>query len=180
MSVGRVLEACASAAPTYRELGAALTSTLPSGFHHQCVEIDVGAGRATFDRAVAGLRAWEAHHVVGLRVLPPGASVVPGATVLVAVGTRSFAVAAPCRIVAVLDEADRWGFAYGTLPGHPECGEEAFVVSLTERGRVRFGVTSFSRPAGTLTRLAGPLARLVQRLATRSYLHALRRSTAMH
>lgn len=97
---------------------------------------------------------------------------------LVAVGTRSVAAAAPCRVVAVLDEEDRWGFAYGTLPGHPECGEEAFVVSLTEHGSVRFAITAFSRPAGTLTRVAGPLGRLVQQLATRSYLRALRHYAA--
>ena len=29
---------------------------------------------------------------------------------------------AVCRIVAVVDEPDRYGFAYGTLPGHTERG----------------------------------------------------------
>jgi uncharacterized protein (UPF0548 family) len=90
------------------------------------------------------------------------------------------AAVAPCRVVAVLDEDDRWGFAYGTLPGHPEIGEESFVVSLTEHGSVRFSVTAFSRPAGSVTRAAGPLGRLVQQVATRAYLRALRRYTASH
>ena len=34
----------------------------------------------------------------------------------------------PCRVVYVVDEPDRRGFAYGTLPGHPESGEELFLV----------------------------------------------------
>ena len=34
---------------------------------------------------------------------------------------------APCRVVYVIDEPDIRGFAYGTLPGHPESGEERFV-----------------------------------------------------
>jgi uncharacterized protein (UPF0548 family) len=36
------------------------------------------------------------------------------------------------RVVAVADEPDRCGFAYGTLPGHAVCGEEAFVVARDE------------------------------------------------
>jgi hypothetical protein len=40
---------------------------------------------------------------------------------------------APCRIVAVVDEPLRFGFAYGTLPGHPESGEEAFIIDNTDQ-----------------------------------------------
>ena len=64
--------------------------------------------------------------------------------------------AAPCRIVGVIEEEeDRWGFAYGTLPGHFEQGEEAFVVSRSTDGRVHFEVTAFSRP-GETQRLSAP------------------------
>ena len=34
----------------------------------------------------------------------------------------------PCRIVWVVDEPDAFGFGYGTLRGHPDEGEESFVV----------------------------------------------------
>lgn len=40
---------------------------------------------------------------------------------------------------------------------------------------VRFEITAFSRPAGTMVRLSGPIARLIQARATRGYLHALQR-----
>jgi Domain of unknown function (DUF1990) len=39
--------------------------------------------------------------------------------------------AAPCRVVCVVDEAgptSKFGFAYGTLPGHVESGEERFLI----------------------------------------------------
>lgn len=39
---------------------------------------------------------------------------------------------APCQVVYVLDEPDRQGFAYGTLPGQPESGEEAFVIERAD------------------------------------------------
>jgi uncharacterized protein (UPF0548 family) len=68
---------------------------------------------------------------------------------------------APCRIVRVIDESDRVGFACGTLPGHPECGEEAFVVERRADGTF-FSITAFSRPADPLARLAGPIGRAIQ------------------
>ena len=36
---------------------------------------------------------------------------------------------ATCRIVAVVNEPDRFGFAYGTLGTHPQRGEESFIVT---------------------------------------------------
>ena len=81
---------------------------------------------------------------------------------------------APCRIVYVVDEADRFGFAYGTLPGHPEQGEEAFIVESRADGDVRFSVTAFSRPAGTVAKLGAPITRMIQRRVTAGYLNALR------
>jgi uncharacterized protein (UPF0548 family) len=34
-----------------------------------------------------------------------------------------------CRVIYTITAPRRKGFAYGTLPGHPECGEEAFTIS---------------------------------------------------
>ena len=45
----------------------------------------------------------------------------------------------------------------------PVRGEEAFLVERAEDGTVRFTVTAFSRPAGALARVAGPLLPLLQR-----------------
>ena len=76
------------------------------------------------------------------------------------------------RVVFVLDEPDRRGFGYGTLPGHPEQGEEAFVV--VRRGdRMYFEITAFSRPRHPLARFAKPVSRLLQRQTTRRYFAAM-------
>ncbi|WP_223874608.1 DUF1990 domain-containing protein [Salinispora fenicalii] len=66
------------------------------------------------------------------------------------------------------------GFAYGTLSGHPECGEEAFLVRRGAGGQVYFEVRAFSRPDSLPARMAGPVGRLVQDLITRRYLGAMR------
>ncbi len=78
-------------------------------------------------------------------------------------------------MIWTVDEADRVGFAYGTLPGHPECGEESFVVSSDARGDVWFEIRAFSRPGTWYVRLGAPVSRLIQRSITELYLRALTR-----
>ncbi len=79
----------------------------------------------------------------------------------------------PCRVIYVIDEPNRKGFAYGTLPGHPECGEESFIVDQTEDGSVWLTIRAFSRPSGWQWWAAYPLLRLVQAMFTRRYFRSL-------
>ena len=160
------------ASPTYPEIGASRAEALPSGYHHVRVEERIGNADA-FDRAVQGLRTWVAHEGAGLRIFPHE-PVVPGATVIALTSMGPAQVAAPCRIVAVFKEPDSFGFAYGTLPGHPERGEESFVLERRD-GSTHFAICAFSRPVDPLARVAGPFGRAVQRSVTRRYVSALRR-----
>jgi len=101
---------------------------------------------------------------------------------MVAVGNRYWIVARigplrvrePVEVVAVVDEADRKGFAYRTLAGHPIRGEEAFVVSRREDGSVWVTVRSLTQPATGWRRGLYPLARVAQVFYRRRYLRALR------
>jgi uncharacterized protein (UPF0548 family) len=77
------------------------------------------------------------------------------------------------RIVRVVDEPRRKGFAYGTLPRHPLVGEEAFVVEWRNDDRVEFVVRSFSRPNGWVWTLLWPVVALARRVILRRYLRAL-------
>ena len=157
---------------SYEEVGAT-RELLPAGYRVDRCSIELGRGRAVFDRGADGLRHWQAHLGTGVRVAPDAVEVETGATVAVAVRLGLLTAVAPCRIVYVLDDADRFGFAYGTLAGHPERGEESFVVSRAG-DRVTFDVVAFSRPAGALARLGAPVARAVQTSVTRRYLTGLK------
>ena len=42
------------------------------------------------------------------------------------------------RVVFVIDEPGRFGFAYGTLPRHVESGEERFLVERDAAGEVYY------------------------------------------
>ena len=160
------------ASPTYREIGASRSEELPSGYHHVAVEERIGDA-GDFERAIAGLRNWEAHEGAGLKVFPHD-PVAPDATVIAVTSIGRVQMVAPCRIVAVFKDPDTFGFVYGTLPGHPECGEESFVLERRD-GATHFTVRAFSKPVDPLARLSGPFGRSVQRSVTRRYVEAMRR-----
>jgi uncharacterized protein (UPF0548 family) len=150
---------------TYPEIGATLDGgrTPPeySRLHHR---VRIGHGEPAFLAAAEALATFRMHRrlPVGVTASAPRAEV--GADVRV---TLAGVVHAPCRIVRVIDEPDRYGWAYGTLTGHPECGEEAFVLTRAFDGEVWFDVTAFSRPATRGTRAIGGLVPVLQRLYAR-------------
>ena len=82
-------------------------------------------------------------------------------------------IRAPARVVYLIDEPNRKGFAYGTLPGHPEDGEEAFIVSQREDESVWLTIRAFSRPSSRKWWAVYPALRIAQELYTRRYLGAL-------
>ncbi len=173
----KVRSAQASLEVTYGQVGAT-RGLLPGGYRHDWHAVALGAGDEVYRRAVQGLRGWEAHRRAGLTVFPQTPPIRPGETVVLAVTFPAISAIAACRIIYVVDEADEFGFGYGTLPAHPEQGEESFVVQRTEEGTVRFVVTAFSRPHHPLARLGSPIARRVQLGVTRRYLNGLAAFTA--
>jgi uncharacterized protein (UPF0548 family) len=146
---------------------------LPAGYGHVRRTVSLGTGRPSFDRASDGLRNWEIHKRSGFAVYPDDVPLSMDRTVLVLLQIGPAVAVAPCRVVYLVDEPDRFGFAYGTLPGHPESGEEAFIVDRLRGGAVQFTITAFSRPIELLPRLGGPITRLVQSRATNAYLRAM-------
>jgi uncharacterized protein (UPF0548 family) len=169
----------ASAGLTYDRPGATRDEVLPAGYDHVDLDGRIGRGRAAFERAAEGLLTWKMHTGAGLRVAAASADrAAPDVLVLLRAGLGRFSIMIPCRVVYTVDDPDHRGFAYGTLPGHPERGEEAFTVRLTPDGEVRARVRAFSRPATLLARAGGPVTRLAQRYAARRYVRALRRLAA--
>jgi uncharacterized protein (UPF0548 family) len=161
-----------SRAFSYPEVGAT-RGLLPAGYHYVRRSAGLGSGRPVFDAAVQRLMTWQAQKGAGLRVEPGAPVAAPGVDVLLGFGFGPLRVPVPCRVVYVVEEDARRGFAYGTLAGHPESGEEAFMVTIDPEGRVAVEIVAFSRPATWLTRFAGPAGRFVQRRTTDRYIRAL-------
>jgi uncharacterized protein (UPF0548 family) len=158
---------------TYPEVGATRDGgPLPAGYHHVRVRQRIGHGRAAFDAVVDGVVTFDLHRSIGLRVATSQPRAAAGVRVT---STLAGLLRIPCEVVWVLDEDRRGGYAYGTLAGHPERGEESFVAELDEHEDVWFTVTAFSRAAAWYARLGGPLTRHAQAIATRRYVTAARR-----
>jgi uncharacterized protein (UPF0548 family) len=170
------LDQLAEAPFTYPEVGGTRAEQLPTGYDHLERVAVVGSGRGAFDRAAAAVFRWSAQRGAGLRVQATGPASTPGTVVLMTAGLRRLGLDIPCRVVWTVDEPGRRGFAYGTLPGHPESGEESFVVSLGPGGEVVYSLRAFSRLATPLSRLGGPLSHRAQSFALDRYVTAIRRA----
>jgi uncharacterized protein (UPF0548 family) len=178
---------------TYGAIGATQAPDLlrfpPAGYRPLERKARIGHGDARFDYACASAMSWGIQRGSGFRVRtinspetssestfgPDGTAFVrPGDTAELFIPVLGpIGVKAPARVVYVVDEAKRKGFAYGTLPGHPEDGEEAFIVSQNLDGSVWLTVRAFSRPSSRWWWAVYPALRLAQELYTRRYLRAL-------
>ncbi|MDT0461147.1 DUF1990 domain-containing protein [Streptomyces sp. DSM 41527] len=159
----------------YPERGGTARTPLPPGYHHLHEELRIGRGPAVLGAAGEAITSFRMHRAAGARIRSDAPRAAPGVGVEVSLGIGPFRLRAPCSVVWTVTEENRIGFGYGARKGHPECGEEAFVAELRPDGSVWFTVTAFSRPARTVTRLAGPLVPVFQRRYARHLGRTLRR-----
>lgn len=133
----------------------------------------VGRGDTVWERATGDVLRWKVKTSSGFTVNST-APVMRGQRVVVTARLFGLAVVEPVEVTAVVKDADRVGFAYRTLPGHPVCGEEAFVVQ--RRGdQVVLSIRSLTRAAPQQPwRMLYPLLRIAQLIVRRRYLRALR------
>lgn len=149
-----------------------------SGFHVHLVDTPVEVSGpsytpVSFDAAGVAVPPEIATHAE--QTFGPDGSpfLAPGDTALLGVPFGPFRINAPARVVYVVDEPRRKGFAYGTIAGHPEDGEEAFLVEIWDDGSVWIVIRAFSRPASRLWWCVSPVLRFMQERYTRRYGRAL-------
>lgn len=156
---------------TYDAVGLTATGEVPPGFRHATYAVELGTGDEVFERAVAGLQHWLPQRGSGFAVGFDGL-VEPGRTVAMAAPMPVGHVVITARIIYVDAADDRYAWAYGTLPIHPECGEERFAV--VRRGdAVTFEIAAFWKVVDPLGRLVPPVAAALQRRANRRYLEVM-------
>jgi uncharacterized protein (UPF0548 family) len=147
---------------TYTEIGATRDAHEPPGFDHDHNRARLGSGADVFGRARDAIRAW-AMFPAPLATIVPHAPIREGEVVGVVIHALGLWWLNAARIVYVIDEPRRFGFAYGTTPGHVECGEERFLVEWLDDDSVWYDLRAFSRPRFWMTRVGKPLTRRLQR-----------------
>jgi len=168
-----VIAKAAAAGFSYSEVGAT-AGEFPARYRHDRWSTDLGEDAPDrLDHAATELLNWRPQRGADM-TLHPDEPVSDGFTFALTLQLPGGGYAvAPGRVVYVIDEPHRRGFAYGTLVGHPEQGEESFIVKRAD-GRLVFEITAFSKPSHPLARIGGPLTRRFQLLATKRYLAAMR------
>jgi uncharacterized protein (UPF0548 family) len=129
--------------------------------------------RDDYGAAVEDLMRWRVHLAAGLRVAASTPRAEQDTVVDMRLGLGALSLRVPCRVVYVVEEPRRQGFAYGTLPDHPESGEELFLLQQLADGRIELSISAFSRAASLAARLGGPVNRVLQDAMTTRYLKAL-------
>jgi uncharacterized protein (UPF0548 family) len=149
---------------TYPDVGATREDVLPAGYSHLDVRTELGRGPEVFRRAAESLMTFRMHRAIPVRITTSAPRAVEGAAVTV---TLAGFLKAPCGIIWTEDGERTAGWAYGTLKGHPEAGEESFLVEHRDDGSVWLIVRAFSRPGTPLARLATRIIPHAQRLYAR-------------
>ncbi len=138
----------------------------------------VGHGKGTFERAKVALTEWRHFELGWVELFPRGAPIEPGTVVAVLVRHLGLWSLNGCRVLYTTGDRGgaSFGFAYGTLTNHAECGEELFEVSLNEREEVIYRIRAVSKPHAALARLGYPFTRMLQARFRRDSIQAMRRA----
>ena len=159
----RFLDAQRALPFSYEAVGATRDGEVPAGFDHDRNRQRLGTGPACFAAACDAIRAWAMFPAPLARIEPGGIPIAPGEVAGVVSRVVGLWWLSAARIVYVIEEPRRFGFAYGTLPGHVERGEGRFCVEWLDDDTVWYDIDAFSQPRYWMVRLGKPIARRVQR-----------------
>lgn len=147
----------------YSPLEITRDSEAPDGYTVDHNRVQLGSGAESFDAAVRAIRQWKMFDLGWVQLFFDNTPIERGSTVAVVVKHLGFWSMNACRIVYVVEDQNRYGFAYGTLAEHAERGEERFLV---ERDRlddsVWYDLLAFSKP-GPMAKLGYPYTRRLQK-----------------
>ncbi|HKO63434.1 MAG TPA: DUF1990 domain-containing protein [Pyrinomonadaceae bacterium] len=172
-----------SLAFTYAQVGATLTKP-PLGYRVDHNRIQLGTGKETYLCAIEALKRWKQFDLGWVRIANSEVVLQQDAVVAVEVKACGLWSLNAARVVYLVDDSRdtnaRFGFAYGTLPGHAEEGEERFIVEWLADDSVWYDIFAFSRPRHPLARLTRPIVRSLQKRFAKDSLAAMKRAVGYY
>lgn len=148
---------------TYPEVGATKTTETFAHYDNDYNFIELGKGTAIWQKAKVVLQNWQHFPLPWTKIYPNTTELKEGTVVVVMFRLFGIWWRNSARIVYTFDEPNRFGFAYGTLPGHIEMGEEVFWIEQDKTGMVSYHIKAFSKPRFWLAKIGYPIARFYQR-----------------
>lgn len=161
---------------SYAEVGATRGSP-PAGYYIDHNRTVLGRGEDVYERGKQAIREWKMFDVPGIELFYRDTPIEAGRNVAPLAYHLGFYSLNSCRIVYVIDEPNKFGFAYGTLTGHAEIGEERFSVEFDpDTGEVSYDIFAFSRPGHILVKFGYPYSRYIQKRFSVGSKEAMRRA----
>lgn len=167
----------------------ATRSHCPPGYAAAHYRVQLGWGERSYEAACDAIRSWKPFPAPLVTVHPEPDEIALGTHVVVRIQSCGIWALLCSEIVDVIDthfgggegphdvSFERFGFAYGTKPGHAERGEERFCVEwYHDDDSVWYDLRSYSRPQHWLVWAALPYARHQQRRFARYSLAAMVRA----
>lgn len=143
-----------------------------SDFRRSEVTASLGYGDELWKRVAEDVLLWAVKTRSGFEV-DAEVPVSPGQRVQVTAHLFGITVVEPVEVVTVVQETNRCGYSYRTLPGHPVDGEEAFIAHR-DGDEVLLTIRSLTRAARQQPwRVLFPFLLVAQRITRRRYLRAL-------
>ncbi len=161
--IERFLAETASSAFSYPDVGLSRIGA-PEGYTTDHNRIVIGHGDGDWEKAKEAIRNWKMFDFEWVELCWPNTPIEENQNVAVMIRHFGFYSLNAAKIVYVIDEPERFGFAYGTLLDHGESGEERFSVEISEQtGDVWYDLYAFSKPKHILAKLGYPLVRNLQK-----------------
>lgn len=166
VALATLVEANRAKALSYRE-GLLNRASTERGWFVDRHRETVGHGVADFEGACEALRQWEQFHRPWTIAAQPPAPIRIGETVGYSARALGVWWSYTCRIIDTSDSSSGtlslFGFDYGTISGHAECGEERMLVTLDRAsGQVWFELFAMSRPGRWFMWFGLPFGRRMQ------------------
>ncbi len=176
IEVLKFIEASARSELSYAEVGAT-QGNAPSGYVVDRNHTMIGGGAGSFEKAKTALHHWMMFDIPWVRLYWEDAPIEASQVVAILINHLGFYSLNAARIVYVIDEQNRFGFAYGTLAEHAESGEERFLVEVDpESGDVFYDIFAFSKPKHLLAKMGYPITRRFQKRFAQQSMGAMRRA----
>lgn len=167
-TVAQFLEAQQRSSFSYHAVGATAT-TPPAGYVLDHTRVRLGEGEQAFLDAKSAIQHWRQFELGWVHAAPDSTPIQTGQVIAVVANLAGLWWLNACRLVYVIDEPSRYGFAYGTLADHAESGEERFLVEWDQQqNTVWYDIYAFSRPRHVLARMGYPIVRRLQKRFARN------------
>ena len=146
----------------YVEVGLTRGDVQPKGYHVDRHAVQLGLGEEAYQRALGAFRGLNMWNFPWMEMVTRDKSMRLGTELATLTQQMGVWFLMPCRIVNMIDEKNRIGFAFGTLTGHVEQGEERFLIERRQDDSVWYDIISVSRPRHWLAMLGYPYTRWLQ------------------